>query len=130
MKKSTGFLNRGFTYVEVVASLAILGMCVLILVPVLSTKKRHETDMRDHLRAMALMISEADLLRSHAGDPPSIGRHAFSSLEKPSPKIPSFTATYDVNATDTAGLMKIKLRVVWQRHGRHQKEMDIYVYAP
>ena len=130
MRKSTGFLNRGLTYVEVVASLALLGMCVLILVPVLSTKKRHETEMRDHLYAMALMISEADLLRGHAGAPMSIGRHPFSSLEKPSSRIPSLKATYEVKAAETAGLMKIKLQVVWQRHGRHQKEMDLYVCAP
>lgn len=130
MRKSAGFLNRGLTYVEVVVSLALLGMCVLILVPVLSTKKFHETDMRDHLCAMALMISEADLLRSQAGDLTSIGRHQFSSLEKSSSIIPSLRAYYDVTSTDTAGLMKIKLRIEWKRHGLHQKEMDIYVYAP
>jgi type II secretory pathway pseudopilin PulG len=131
MRKSTGSLNnRGTTYVEVVASLAILGICILILVPVLSMKKGQDERMRDHLHAMTLLISEADRLRHHAGGDLAIGRHPFSSLGETHPQGPLFQAYYDVETTSTPGLLSVRMKVTWRHHGSHQKEMALYVRAP
>ncbi len=124
MTKSTVFSNNGFTYLESLVSLLIIGFCALILNAELPAKERGRTNLELHTRAILALSSQADLIRSGMA-PLTPGKHPFVKSEYLLKNIPDARAHYAVSETQTPGLLKVMLRIDWKR-GVH-REFQIYV---
>src|SRR5262245_18070647 len=85
--------SAGFSLMEVIVALAILGLCALILGGGISRNKALRSSADLHARATAVLISRADLIRS-GGASLSPGKHDFRALH-----LPKAAAYYEVSKT-------------------------------
>jgi prepilin-type N-terminal cleavage/methylation domain-containing protein len=127
MMRLKGFSNRGFSYIELVFSLAILGICFLILVPSIIGRNVHNKRMEYNMRAVSALASQADLIRAGTRDALTTGTHEFTLKEQLLQDLPEARASYRVFPTNIPGLKRVHLVVSWQYGGTHDKELEIYV---
>jgi len=103
-------------------------MCVLILSPTIAKRRDHQRRTQLHLRAVAALGSEADLIRRTRGPALDGGRHPFLQEELLLKGLPAAKAHYEVASSPLHGMARVTLVVSWHHERRQQhREMQIYV---
>lgn len=127
MKKRTASSSRGLSYVECLVALVVVGMCILIISPTIAKRRDHFRRTQHHLRAVAALGSEAELIRRTGGPALDDGSHPFLEEALLLKGLPGARAHYQVSSSPLKGMARVRLVVSWQHGKRQQREMQIYV---
>ncbi len=105
----------------------IIGFCALILFSSFSLKEQHQKNAGMHTRAMAALVSEADIIRSGLAST-QIGPHDFVRADRLLAGLPRAKGSYAVSTMkEVRGLLRIRIRVAWQDRFPHKRELEIFV---
>ena len=116
---------RGTTYMETIVSIAIIGICTLIIFNALVKRKELRQRTSYEERAILALISEADLIRSGAASLNG-GKHAFTP--NTGQGFPRTQAFYTISKSDTPGCLKAAIAMTWEYRGWQGRRLEIYVH--
>ena len=119
--------GRGFTYLESVVALAIIGICALTLFSSFRSAEASRKRAEQHARAISALISQADLIRSGMA-PRDPGRHSFAMEDKLLKDLRGARGYYMVSRLPkTPGLLSVKIHLTWHDRIARRRSLEIYV---
>lgn len=119
--------NKGYTLVEVISSVVIIGIIILMLNVSLQHHQKVKVWSVYQKRAMVALTSEADLIRSIRGEALLPGRHAFLHAANVLKGLPGSKGYYIVSTSKYDGVARVKISLRWYDRKIHRKELKIYV---
>ncbi len=115
-------MRRGFTLLEVLVALAVLGSSFAVLLAAHSSAVRQEAHAR-HLMTASTLAREL-ITRSEIGDLPEYGSDGGEFEE-----VPGYAWERLVEATPFPGVLEVRVRVTWRQGGRETATEFVYYAA-
>lgn len=114
--------NRGFTFLEILIAIAVLGAAFTVLLTAHASAIRHEGSARRLMEAT--LLARQILTETEVNDPPPVGTDAGDFGET----FPDYTWERQVDSTEFPKLRQVTIRVLWPS-GRGPGATELLYYT-
>lgn len=125
--------TRGFSLLEVLVALSILGLTLVFFTQILVSEAALERRHRADAAALQTLEAHAEAIRAGWGGPWRDGREELELLVSPAPGsgIADLRLTKDVRSLSPAGLYSVDLRLRFRAGGREEsRSVEMRLWRP